>query len=126
MKKYETMEPKVEQGEAKLSRDDSDAIKHRKFIKLMQYLNEYKQNICYEGSCLINTNMPRNFDEKENDYLEHEKQEAYSAARLFPVETSGPKKGRYVPQKDSRGNTIVDPTENVKRDPFFLDYQLYL
>ena len=50
---------------------DSDQHDHKNFIKLMQYLNEYKQNICYEGSGLINTNPPRNYN--ENDYLEIQK-----------------------------------------------------
>lgn len=100
-----------------------DKRAHKNFIKLMKYLNEYKQNICYEGSNLINTNPPKHYN--ENDYLEIKKAEEYSFAKMFPVETSGPNKGHIIRMRDERGNLVVDPTADVKKDPFFIDYMLY-
>lgn len=43
---------------------DSDSRQHQHFLKLMNYMNEYKQNICYDTSSLINVN-PRKHDDDD-------------------------------------------------------------
>ena len=44
---------------------------------------------------------------------------------MFPIEESGPNKGKILPRRDERGNIIVDPTTLVQKDPLLIDYKLY-
>ena len=52
-------------------------------------------------------------------------QEQYTSEKLFPKHKSGPMKGKLIHQLDERGNIVIDPTANIKKDPLFIDYNLF-
>ena len=88
---------------------EKERVQHESFIKLMGYLNEYKNSISYDTSGLINIRKKTDPD----DFEALENQKKFSAANMFPIEKSGPNKGKYVPKRDERGNIIVDPTQQI-------------
>ena len=49
----------------------------------------------------------------------------YKAENLFPVETEGPNKGKYIPKKDENGNIVIDPTTQIKKSSFILDFNVF-
>ena len=44
---------------------------------------------------------------------------------MFPIETEGPHKGKYIPRKDARGNAIIDPTTLIQSQTCSIDYNVY-
>ena len=94
---------------------------HENFVKLVGYLNHYRQSISYESGGLINTRTQTD----ENDVIGNQRDAKFSAANLFPLETEGPQKGKHIPRRDERGNIIVDPTANLQKEPLFIDFDLY-
>ena len=44
---------------------------------------------------------------------------------MFPVETEGPNKGKYIPKKDENGNIVIDPTTQIKKSSFILDFNVF-
>ena len=99
---------------------------HEQFIEMMRYLNQYKENICYDSQGIVAMikHMGQPKDEVEAEEMD-ELLEAYSSQNLFPRETEGPKAGKLIPWKDIRGNVVVDPTANIKQAPFIIDYNAY-
>ena len=59
---------------------------------------------------------------KNTDDWDEETRQKYASENVFPIETSGPFKGKYKPKRDERGNVIVDPTSMVKENAFALDF----
>ena len=108
----------------RLSQLEVEKRNHKKFLKLMSFLNDYSQTVCYEGSGLISVN-PKKGGDAADDFIDRERAEKVSAANIFPVEQSGPNKGKLILQRDERGNIITDPTCNVQKAPFFIDFSLY-
>ena len=89
----------------------------------MDYLNQYRESICYDNSGLINLNMRRANDAE--DFLERQKQEKYSSENVFPTYKDGPQKGKIIHVHDDKGNIVIDPTSLVRKDPFLIDFHLY-
>ena len=73
---------------------------HNRFMDLSQYLNDYQAKICYDSA----VNIMRQKKEKNKSGLELQPTESedlfnsiYKAENLFPIETEGPNKGKYIP-----------------------------
>ena len=92
---------------------------HDSYMDLMGYLERYKDSICYAASGV----MPRAvLDDNEDPQIEAE---ALTAADIWPVETSGPKKGKIKATRDSHGNIVVDPAGNIVLENYLLDFTIY-
>ena len=97
-------------------------------MDLSQYLNDYQAKICYDSA----VNIMRQKKQKNKSGLELQPTESedilnsvYKAENLFPIETEGPNKGKYIPQKDDNGNIVIDPTTQVKKNSVALDWNVY-
>ena len=56
----------------RLSQLELEKRNHKKFLKLMTFLNDYSQTICYEGSGLINVN-PKKRGGAADDFIDQER-----------------------------------------------------
>lgn len=84
----------------------------------MQYLQRYKESIAYEAIGML----PNKKRIKEDDI---EDQACLTAEEIWPLHTSGPKKGKIKPTYDTHGNIVVDPAGNILKDQYLLDYNIY-
>ena len=110
------------QDKNKASIPSEDEHLHGNYMELMDYLQKYKESICYEATGMLpNTNINDREDErefkKEDDML--------TAGEIWPVIQSGPKKGQVKPTLDSRGKIVVDPAGNILREQYLLDFNVY-
>lgn len=87
---------------------------------LMRYLEKYSDFICYESNGVIPKQKGR-FGE-EDPFIEEQE---LKAEDIWPVAKSGKKKGKIIPTKDTRGNTVVDPVGNIVKNNYLLDYNIY-
>ena len=88
----------------------------------MDYLQRYKESICYEASGMLpNTNMVEKDQEREfklDDTI-------LTAEEIWPTVQSGPNKGRVKPTLDTHGNIVVDPAGNIIKEQYLLDFKIY-
>ena len=110
------------QDKNKASIPSEDEPLHENYMELMDYLQKYKESICYEATGMLpNTNINDKEDErefkKEDDML--------TAEEIWPIIKSGPKKGQVKPTLDNRGKIVVDPAGNILREQYLLDFNVY-
>ena len=100
---------------------------HNRFMDLSAYLNEYSQRLGNNNSGMLPNEKKLKKGELPPEPSEEENVQAavYKADNLFPLEAEGKHKGQYVPQKDARGNAIVDPTVLIQNQSFLIDYNVW-
>ena len=78
-------------------------------MELMNYLQTYKDAICYEASGML---PDKNAAEKDSN----SEDETLKAEEIWPVSESGPTKGQLIPTLDTHGNVVVDPAGNILKE----------
>ena len=89
----------------------------------MDYLKDYKANICNDMNPIMNINSKQ--ARNESDFQRKMKAEQYSSDILFPRYKDGPRKGKLIYSRDERGNIVVDPTRNLAKEQLFIDFNLF-
>ena len=106
--------------QAILKQLSSDEYKtHKNYLGLMEYLQAYKESICYEASGMLPFTNEKYDAEIESDGA------TLPAEQIWPKHTEGELKGKIKSKKDIRGNIIVDPAGNIVRNRYLLDYEIY-
>ena len=95
---------------------------HDSYIELMDYLQQYKQSICFDSQGVVPNKAVKKTDE---DLPSDFDDEDLKAEDIWKVEESGPNKGKLKAVKDFRGNVVVDPVGNIQKDQNLLDFNVY-
>lgn len=92
---------------------------HRSYLGLMEYLQAYKESICYEASGMLpNTNEKFELDcESDGNTL--------AVDEIWPKHKEGELKGKIIASRDIKGNVVVDPAGNIMRSRYLLDFKIY-
>lgn len=98
--------------------NSKDAM-HEDYMRLMEYLEIYKDSICYSAQGVVPN---KTYKDEEDPNIERE---ALTATDIWPVEQSGPKKGKIKAPLDSNGKIVVDPAGNIVLEKYLLDFDIY-
>jgi len=101
----------------KFSREEKEL--HESYMNLMAYLQSYKESICYEAQGMLpekNERMDPDFEESDD---------VLAVEEIWPLYKSGRKKGEFKPQRDTKGNIVVDPAGNIVKNRYLLDFEIY-
>ena len=92
---------------------------HGSYMNLMDYLQKYKESICYEGvGMLPSVKLDCEDEQGEVD-------DTLTAEEIWPIVISGPKRGQVKPTRDTHGNIVVDPAGNILKEQYLLDFNIY-
>ena len=78
-------------------------------MALMNFLQMYKESICYEAAGML-PGKGQTRPGKENLDI------TLDVDEIWPKEKHGPKKGKIIPTLDARGNIVVDPAGNIVKN----------